>query len=85
VRNDVTGPSSGISTAFEDWRAEEARVDLVPDAVDVRVERVDVRPGMFAVSPKRRGVVGCAIGSLMLELLATAPLSVYIHIFPCLA
>jgi hypothetical protein len=52
VRNDVTGPSSGISTAFEDWRAEEARVDFVPEAVDVRVERVDVRPGMFAVRPE---------------------------------
>jgi hypothetical protein len=85
VRNDVTGPSSGISTAFEDWRAEEARVDLVPEAVDVRVERVDVRPGMFAVSPECRGVVGCAFSGLTLVLLATAPLSVYIHIFPCLA
>jgi hypothetical protein len=56
VRNDVTGPSSGISTAFADWRAE-VRVDLVPGAVDVRVERVDVRPGIVVVGPKRGGVV----------------------------
>lgn len=57
MRNDVNGPSSGISTAFEDWRAEEARVDLsvpvldfrVTEAVDVRVERDVVRPGMVVV------------------------------------
>jgi hypothetical protein len=30
---------------------------LVPGAVDVRVERVDVRPGIVVVGPKRGGVV----------------------------
>lgn len=57
MRSDVTGPSSGISTALDDCRAEDARVDFrVPvldlrttEAVDVRVERVDVRPGIFAL------------------------------------
>ena len=48
------GPSSGISMALEDWRAEDARVDLPvlvlrADAVDVRVEREVVRPGIFLV------------------------------------
>jgi hypothetical protein len=55
VRSDVSGPSSGISTAFEDWRAEEARVDLsvpvldlrVTDVDGVRVDRADGRPGML--------------------------------------
>jgi hypothetical protein len=58
VRNEVTGPSSGISTAFEDCLADDARVDLVVpeldlravDVVDPRGVRVEVRPGMFAVS-----------------------------------
>lgn len=47
------GPSSGISTAFEDCRAEEARVVLdlrVVEFVDVRTGREDVRPGMLMVS-----------------------------------
>jgi hypothetical protein len=50
------GPSFGISTAFADWRAEEARVVFVVEAVDVRVERDDVRPGMFVSYP-----VCCAV------------------------
>jgi hypothetical protein len=67
VRSDVSGPSSGISTAFDDCLADEARVDLrVPvldlratDAVEVRVERVDVRPGIFCcILSSVWGVVG---------------------------
>lgn len=64
------GPSSGISTACADCRAEEARVDLsVPvldfratDAVEVRVERVEVRPGMLAVAS---GVGCCVVWSVV--------------------
>ena len=55
MRSEVNGPSSGISTALEDCRAEDARADFsvpvldfrVVDAVEVRVERVEVRPGML--------------------------------------
>jgi hypothetical protein len=60
----VTGPSSGISTAFEDCLAEDARVDLVVpvldfravDVVEARGVRVEGRPGIFAVS-----LLGCRI------------------------
>ena len=53
VRREVTGPSSGISTAFEDCLADDARVDLVVrvvEEVDVRGARVDVRPTMLTRS-----------------------------------
>jgi len=53
------GPSSGISTAFDDCRAEEARVVLdlrVVEVVEVRVERVVVRPGMMVVLSVSVGV-----------------------------
>jgi hypothetical protein len=58
VRSEVTGPSSGISTAFEDCLAEDARVDFVVpvldlrvvDVVDARGVRVEGRPGIFAIS-----------------------------------
>jgi hypothetical protein len=58
VRSVVTGPSSGISTALEDCRAEDARVDLgapvldfrVEEAVDARGVRVEGRPGIFVMS-----------------------------------
>ena len=75
MRSDVTGPSSGISTAFADCRAEEARVDLtVPelalravDVVDVRVERDDARPGMFAIWLVEVAVVVSSSGVLFGE------------------
>jgi hypothetical protein len=67
VRSDVRGPSSGISIALEDWRAEDARVDLsvpvldlrVTEAVDVRVERDAVRPGMIVTWAVYDVVVWC--------------------------
>lgn len=53
TRREVASPSSGISIAFEDWRAEDARADFtVPvlvlrvEAVEVRVERDVVLPGI---------------------------------------
>jgi len=77
------GPSSGISTAFDDCRAEEARVVLdlrVVEVVEVRVERVVVRPGMMAVL----SVSVCCrlVYMLTVDVLHLPPLSVYIHIFP---
>jgi hypothetical protein len=55
VRRTVEGPSSGMTTFGDDIReaveAREFRVctdDLCEIAVDVRVDLVDTRPGIFA-------------------------------------
>src|SRR4051812_28406322 len=55
LRKDVDGPSSGISTAKADVRAEEPRdlsvwVDDLREMADVRAERTETRPGIVYIA-----------------------------------
>jgi len=66
VRSDVKGPSSGISTASAEERAEAEPRDLsvwVEDlretaAAELRADRMDTRPGILVIAFRRLRLLG---------------------------